>query len=205
MELPPNARVGVIGLGVGSVAAYAEPGQRWTFFEIDPVVVQVASDSSLFTYLSKAKGKVDVVLGDGRLTLARAQGKFELLILDAFSSDAIPAHLLTTEAFEMYRAKLSPNGAIAINITNKHLDLEPLIGVQAQRLGMSAFICRDWDIDPKERRNGKATSTWAAVSSSRQALAMLGTRSDWAKAPVSERAALWTDDHSSVLSLITSL
>ena len=104
-------RVGVIGLGTGSVACYAREGQQYTYFEIDPLVAKFASDPAYFTYLSECTPNPDIVLGDGRLTLAaQPEGDFELLLIDAFSSDAVPAHLLTRQAIELYLSRLSESG-----------------------------------------------------------------------------------------------
>ena len=138
---PERRNVGVIGLGAGTLAAYSEPGERWTFFEIDPVVVEVARDR--FTYLGDARGEVNVVLGDGRLSLvAVPDGTFGLLVLDAFSSDAVPVHLLTREALALYLRKLAPGGLLAFHLSNRHLALAEIVAGGRRQKGWSACRAR---------------------------------------------------------------
>jgi len=121
----PNLRIGAVGLGTGSVAAYVRPGDHLTFFEIDPLVVKVSSDPQNFTYTTEcAKSPVDYVIGDARLTVARQPaGSFDILLIDAFSSDAVPAHLLTVEAVRGYLTKLKPDGVLILHLSNRNLDL----------------------------------------------------------------------------------
>jgi len=127
----PNMRVGVVGLGAGTLAAYAkQPGQRITFYEINPEVEKIAR--TYFTFLKDCAGQADVVLGDARLSLERAeQQKFDVLVLDAFSGDAPPAHLLTREAFGIYQSRMAPGGIIAVHITNRYVDLAPVVQAAA--------------------------------------------------------------------------
>lgn len=124
-QQPKTMHAAVIGLGTGTIAAFTKPGDRLTYFEINPMVVDLAMDPEIFSYTSTcAKGKVDVVLGDARLTLAgRGNGQFDLLMVDAFTSDSIPAHLMTTEAIRMYLSKLKPDGVLVMHISNRHLEL----------------------------------------------------------------------------------
>ena len=125
---PRLDRVGLVGLGTGALAARIEAGQHHTFYEIDPAVVRIAQDADLFTYLRDVPQPPTIVLGDGRQSLAREpDGEFGLLVIDAFSSDAIPVHLLTTEAMDLYFSKLTPDGLLALHITNRHLDLAWLV------------------------------------------------------------------------------
>ncbi|PZQ63328.1 MAG: spermidine synthase [Phenylobacterium zucineum] len=121
----PNLRIGAVGLGTGSVAAYTRPGDHLTFFEIDPLVVKVSTDPRNFTYTTEcAKGVIDYVIGDARLTVAKqADASFDVLLIDAFSSDAVPAHLLTVEAVKGYLAKLKPDGILILHLSNRNLDL----------------------------------------------------------------------------------
>src|SRR5262245_7288839 len=130
-------RVGLVGLGAGSLAAYAQPGERWTFFEIDPTVVHLARDSGLFTFLKDSRGDIDIVVGDGRRTLQQTSEKFGLLILDAFGSDAIPWHLLTPEALQLYRQRLDDDGILAFHISNRYVDLEPVLAEHAGELWLT--------------------------------------------------------------------
>jgi hypothetical protein len=140
-------RIGVVGLGAGVLAAYAAPGQTMTFYEIDPLVHELAEDTRFFTYLSAARQRgaaVDVVLGDARMTLAaEPPGVFDLLVLDAFSSDAIPVHLLTLEAGRMYRERLAPGGVLAFHISNRYVRLYPLLARMAETLGLEAWLALD--------------------------------------------------------------
>jgi hypothetical protein len=147
----PDARVGIIGMGVGVVAAYAKPGQYYRFYEINQHVEDVARE--YFTYLADCEGKCDVVIADGRLALERelATGnsqQFDVLALDAFSGDAPPVHLLTSEAFDIYLKHLKPDGVIVVNITNRYIDLAPVIKQVAKKNGMGVTRVtteQDWD------------------------------------------------------------
>jgi hypothetical protein len=137
-----NRPVAVTGLGSGTLATYSAPGQQWDFYDIDPSIVSIASNPQLFTFLSKCtRGSYRVILGDARLKLQEApQGYYGLIVMDAFSSDSVPAHLLTTQALELYLAKLTPEGVLAFHISNRHLNLEPLLAGLSRRAGLSAYI-----------------------------------------------------------------
>jgi hypothetical protein len=164
-EKGPLEEIGVIGLGTGSIAAYGKPGRRITFYEIDPAVLYIARDSGLFSYLTDSLSDVDCVLGDARQSLAAeaARGEpreFDLLMVDAFSSDAIPVHLLTREALALYFEHLAEHGVLAVHISNRHLDLEPVLGNLAVDAGHVARVCEDG----KEERLGKFASTWVVLA-----------------------------------------
>src|SRR6266700_690500 len=193
-------RVAAVGLGVGSIAASGQPGQRVTFFEIDPAVRHIARDARLFTFLSKSRGDVDIVLGDARLTLARQpDGAFGLIVLDAFSSDAIPMHLLTREAMAGYVAKLGPGGILAYHISNRYLALEPVVAGAASDLGLESWI-QENEPSAEERVQGKATSTWMIVARDAEDVAELVTPpSRWRSSKAVPGARAWTDDFSNVL------
>src|SRR5262249_7224829 len=154
------ARVGLVGLGAGSLATYAQPGQRWTFFEIDPTVVQIARDSGLFTFLKDSRGELDYVVGDARLTLEQTSEKVGVLSVDAFGSDAIPWHLLTREAMQLYRHRLQENGILAFHISNRYVDLEPVLAEHAREMGWPALLLKDLDPDAVARYPGKLASVW---------------------------------------------
>jgi hypothetical protein len=134
-----RANVAIVGLGIGSMATYARPGQAWTFYELDPAVERIARDASLFTHLRDCPAAtLEVVLGDARLRLADApEHHFQAIVLDAFSSDAIPVHLLTREALSLYLARRAPGGLIAFHISNRYLDLEPVLGAWRRNGGWS--------------------------------------------------------------------
>jgi hypothetical protein len=146
LSLHPPRSVGAIGLGAGTVAAYGLPGQSWTFYDINPAVPGLAYDPTYFTYLDDAKKRgatVEIVLGDARLSIAAGSKTHDLLIVDAFSSDAIPVHLLTREALQIYLAKLSPYGVIAFHVTNHYADLTRILADLARSLGLSCLFFAD--------------------------------------------------------------
>lgn len=202
---PAEARVGVIGLGAGSVATYARAGEPWTFWEIDPDVIRVARDPRWFTFLSDAfpRGEgLRVEEIDARLGLAASRETFTALVIDAFSSDAIPVHLLTEEAMGVYVSHLAERGLMAWHVSNNYLDLEPVLAALAERAGLVAFVRRDWDVSDAERARGKSPSTWVAMARAADDLGELGTKPPWV--PARRRAGIdaWTDDRSSVVTLL---
>lgn len=187
--------MGVVGLGAGSIAAYAQPGQTVRFHEIDPTVVDLARDH--FTYLAEADGPTDVVVGDGRLTLAeQPAGTYDVLVVDAFTSDSIPVHLLTREAFEVYDEVLAPDGVMLVHISNRYLDLEPVVAAGAEAIGMQATTGRDSGGDED---GGRAGSVWVAVTADTAALAELDA--DRWQSPGDRRVA-WTDAFSNIVSVV---
>lgn len=194
-----SVRVGVVGLGTGSILAYARPDQDWTFYEINPAVLSVASNH--FTFLSRARArKVQCVLGDARLRLREApELAFDLLIIDAFSSDSIPVHLITREALDLYMAKLAPGGILAFHISNRCLDLGPVLGDLAHQ---SKLVCRtseDVNISSQDLSSGKEESQWVVLARDSADLGKLTRSSLWLPAKGRENAAVWTDDFSNIL------
>jgi hypothetical protein len=175
--------VGLIGLGSGTLASYGQPGQKLTYYEIDPLVKRVAYDRAYFTFVPDALDRgvlVDVVLGDARLKLEeRARGgspeKFALLVVDAFSSDAIPVHLITREALAIYLDNLADDGFVAFHISNRYLDLEPVLGNLAAELGLASFIQHDGGGDIP----GKAASTWVVLARQESTLDRLLHEGRW--------------------------
>ncbi len=195
----PGTSVGVVGLGAGSLAVYAAPGQTWTFFEIDPVVARIASDPKYFTFLHDAPTPPRLVLGDARLTLAREPAQaFDALVIDAFSSDAIPIHLLTREAFALYASKLKPGGVLLCHISNNHLDLEPIIGGIAADRGLSALTC----VDSVGEDRGRMASTWMLLHAGERPAWLGVAGDDWSAARTCAADRIWRDDFSSVLSVL---
>jgi hypothetical protein len=192
----PDARVAVVGLGVGSLMAYAQPSQRWTFYEIDPLVVKIARDPRNFTYLADAKAPHAVVLGDARRSLSAEAGRFSLIVLDAYSSDAVPIHLLTREAVEIYLGRLEDGGILALHISNRHLDLGPVVAGIAGALGL---VCLEQNaaVSPSAAARGEASSRWAILARRREDLGAIGEDRRWI-APAGKRV-LWTDDASSLI------
>ncbi|MFG0320364.1 MAG: fused MFS/spermidine synthase [Planctomycetota bacterium JB042] len=163
-ESAARRRAGFVGLGVGTLATWSRPGERWTFFEIDEEVVRIARDERLFTYLRDAAGTVDVVVGDARRSIDSTDDRtFDLLVLDAFSSDAVPTHLLTVEAFALYRRKLQPNGPIAVHVTNRHVALARAVAATAAAAGLRTFVLED-PRAPEEEADGRLESVWVVVT-----------------------------------------
>jgi hypothetical protein len=133
-------RVAVIGLGTGTLAAYGEPGRAMQFYEIDPAVIRIARDPSLFTYVSDSRAALSFTAGDGRLEIAKAaDGSFGLIVVDAFSSDAIPVHLLTREALAIYMRKLQPGGILALHLTNDSLGLSAIVDALTSDAGLAGL------------------------------------------------------------------
>jgi hypothetical protein len=184
--------IGVLGLGVGGIAAYGQPTQTLIFHEIDPAVVDIAWND--FRYLSESEAEVEVILGDGRLTLAEVRGSYSLLVMDAFTSDAVPVHLLTVEAMRDYLEAITDEGLIAVNISNRYLDLGPVLSATAAELDMDGVLLAG-DGEP----DGATPSIWVALSAS-------GTRIDelralgWEELP--DERELWTDQRSSLFSVL---
>jgi hypothetical protein len=199
------ANVAVVGLGVGTLATYARPDQRWTFYEIDPAVERIARAPGGFTYLQDCGDRCTVVLGDARLSLARESGpQYGLLVLDAFSSDSIPVHLITSEAIELYLSRLAPDGAIAFHISNRHLALAPVLGRLAAAHGLVALEQKEW-VGPDVREDGKTSSNWVLMARRRSDLGLLVDDQRWAPPAVPADTPLWTDGFSNILGVFAFL
>jgi spermidine synthase len=193
-----HVNLGVVGLGAGAMATYVRPGDRMRFFEIDPAVERIARDPRYFTYISDcAKGPVDVVLGDARLTLAREPAaSYDILLLDAFTSDAIPTHLLTAEALNEYLSLLKPGGVLLVHISNRHLALEAPLAATAARVGAQALI---QNYRPAPGADPMAAeSDVILVSRSPEALARFTADPRWRPAQKGATRA-WTDDYTNVM------
>jgi SAM-dependent methyltransferase len=201
---PPARSVGVIGLGAGSMAAYAKAGERWTFYDIDPSVLRIAQNTNYFTYLaSSAAVETRLVEGDARLRLREAaDGGYDLLVLDAFSSDAIPVHLITREAVEIYLRKLAPGGMLAFHISNRYLDLEPVLANLAADLRLVALGCDDMSLTEGEFATGREQAHWVVMARSAEDLAGFQRRTRWSLLEGNPRVGVWTDDFSSPLRVI---
>ncbi|MGH9145114.1 MAG: spermidine synthase, partial [Vicinamibacterales bacterium] len=198
----PGRRVGVVGLGIGSLAAYGRPGENWTFYEIDPAVAEVAKDSRYFTYLTDSPARTEIVLGDARLSLRRAaNGEFDLLILDAFSSDAVPVHLLTREALDLYLSKLAPGGILAFNISNRYVELKPLLGDLAGNVGLVALAQDDLRLKPEQIEHGKYASRWLIMARDASRFGGVNLDARWRVVTSRSRPVIWTDDFSNLLSV----
>ena len=196
----PALRVGVVGLGTGTLAAYARPGDTYTFYEIDPSVEWVARDPRLFSYLSDSAGAISVKLGDARLTLARDSALFDVLVLDAFSSDAIPVHLLTREAFELYKQRLAPHGVIAVHLSNRYLDLRPALMRVAVDSGLDA-VTQDQIVTAQQIDKGLSTSRWVAMVRKEEPASELWhavQQGKWFRYRGTLPDRAWTDDYSNI-------
>jgi SAM-dependent methyltransferase len=195
----PVRSVAVVGLGAGTTAAYARAGEAWTFYEIDPAVAEVARSPELFTYLSECSAApLEVVVGDARLRLREAPaGAYDLIALDAFSSDAVPAHLLTREALALYLSKLAPGGVVAFHVSNRTLELERVVGGLAADAHLPARVFADKVYEPK---TGHDPSTWVVVAREARDLAALDSDARWLPLDSDARhLVLWRDDFSDIL------
>jgi hypothetical protein len=199
-----KSRVAILGLGAGTLASYAQTHQRWSFYEIDPVIARIAGDPRFFTYLRDCRAEaVEIVLGDARLRLREAPDHaFGLIVLDAFSSDSLPVHLLSREAIELYRSKLAAKGVLAFNLSNRYLDLDPVLGRQAAGAGLACRIAYDIDVTSDEKRSGKQPSIWAVMAEAERDLGGLADDPRWRKPRLRPGSAVWTDDFSDLVSYI---
>ncbi len=194
-----DARIGVVGLGTGTLACYRRPRQAWTFFELDPAVLGY-SRRHVFTFLERCAPQARVVIGDARVRLAEGRpNRFDLLAIDAFSSDAIPLHLLTREALEVYGRALRPGGVLLIHISNRFIDLRPVLAALAQAEGWSARA----RFDPQPAASVNATSDWIALSATPKPLDRLAAQGDaeWTDLPP-PAPRVWTDQFASVVPFI---
>lgn len=196
----PGAPIAVIGLGAGSLACYGSSGQRFTFYEIDPAVERIARDPRLFTYLRSCPAATDVTIGDARVSLAHASdGYYALLVLDAFSSDAIPVHLLTEEALGLYAAKLAPDGVLLFHISNRYFDLAPVLARLAAAMKLSALLREDLQLSDAEISAGKQPSRWVVMAKQSAVLAPLRGERQWQPLNSASAVDLWTDARSNLL------
>jgi hypothetical protein len=199
---PGQARgqqVAAVGLGVGSLAAYGRSGQRFDFFEIDPAVERIARDTHYFTYLQDSRADCRVVLGDARLSLEHEpDGRYGLIVVDAFSGDAIPVHLLTRQAMEVYLAKLRGDGLLAFHVSNQFLDLAPVLGNLAADLHLVGLDQNELAVSRAEAARGKSESHWVVLARKRSDFGPLTGDARWR--PLSGRPSMpvWTDDYTSL-------
>jgi SAM-dependent methyltransferase len=200
-RLRKGSDIGVVGLGVGSLGAYASPSQRWVFFEIDPAVERIARDGRYFHFLESCGSRCEVVLGDARLSLARFDGRFDAIVLDAFSSDSIPLHLLTREALNMYLQHLKPGGLLLFHVSNRYLRLAPALARLVAERGL-ASVEQEQSIDAADARNGRSASDWVVASADAGAVGLLASDQRWKPIKPPERMRVWTDDYSNILAVM---
>jgi hypothetical protein len=192
-ESNPTMRIGVIGLGTGTLAAFGKPGDVIRFYEINPAVIDVANVE--FRYLRESQATVEIAEGDARLSLEREQPQdFDLLVVDAFAGDSIPVHLMTLEAFQLYLRQLKPTGALAIHVTNKHLDLAPVVQRIASEIGVPAALVNN----SSDGINMIHFSSWILLTRN----PALTRRLSYLKSPIKGKAPLWTDDYSNLLRIL---
>jgi SAM-dependent methyltransferase len=192
--------VAVVGLGGGGLACYAAPGARWTFFEIDPLIERIARDPGLFTFLRNSQGRIAVEIGDGRKKLEDApQHSFDLIVIDAFSSDSVPVHLMTREAVDLYMSRLRPGGVLALHISNRYVRLEPVIAAVAAETALFALTKFD-DIPPANTARGRVASHWVLFTAVADRLTVLSREPGWRALSSQAGIHAWTDDYSNLLS-----
>lgn len=200
----PGARIAIVGLGAGTLASYARPDQQWTFYEIDGVVERIACNPRFFSNLRECRAEsVNVVRGDARLRMRDAPDHgFRLIVLDAFSSDAVPVHLLSREALQLYRSKLTEGGLLAFNLSNRYLDLEPVMGRHAADGDLVCRVCYDVQLGDEEKRAGKQPSIWAVIVAAERHLGTLAFDPRWRTPTIRPGSTAWTDDYSDVASYL---
>ena len=211
LKLPgANSDVACIGLGSGSLSSYGLPGQKMTFFEIDNHVRKLVEPPSYFSYLDQAKRqKVDLefLMGDARLTLEQVpeSRKWGFMLVDAFSSDSIPAHMLTKESVELYFRHLEPNGVCALHISNRYLNLEPVVEKIVKALGEKGYAARvmhDRVNDFEETELGKTSSSWVAVARDEASLGSLLNDKRWVELKAEAKVEIWTDDFTPIKNIL---
>ncbi len=196
-----NWRIGSVGLGAGALACYAKQQQQWSFYEIDPLVVQVAENPSWFHYLERCNRNATMLVGDARLSLAKEADKsFDLLIMDAFSSDAVPTHLLTREAMQLYFAKLKDDGLLAFHITNRHLALKKVLANHVKDLQLSGLL---QEFSPDNAAPLVVATDWVVISKQPQRLERLrqSRLGHWQALPLSFGLRPWTDDFTHIIGI----
>ncbi len=193
-------RVAVIGLGSGTLVCAAEPGEDWKFFEIDQTMVDTARDPKYFTYIQSCQPDLKPVIGDARLTFAREpDGVYDLIIVDAYSSDAIPIHLATEEAMEIYKSKLAPHGAVVMHVSNRHLELSSVVVGIADANDMKSWVYSE----DSGRDNEYIFSTSVVASARDEAdVGKLASSGQWAMTEAEDNQRVWTDDYSNVLGAV---
>ena len=196
-------QVAIIGLGVGSLASYAHPGEYFTFYEIDPEVERIARDERFFGFLNTMQGHLEVVIGDGRLSLAQAKpGAFDIILLDAFSSDAIPVHLITREAVALYLDKLQTQGLLVFHISNRYLNLEPLMAGLSAEFGLRCLIRKDSANAHDPDQAGKLPSVYAVMGRPGSAIQHLAGNPNWQPIGPGTEHIVWTDQFSNLIHLM---
>lgn len=192
-----SKHVGIVGLGTGTLAVYGHPGDVFRFYEIDPLVDRIANE--LFTYLRETPARTDVILGDARYSLNRDHsGPFDVLVLDAFSGDAVPVHLLTAQALALYRKHLAPEGILAFHISSQYLNLEPVLAREAQQAGLHAVTVRS----AGNESQGVFASEWVLLTGDARFLSQPEVANASHPSLLQDNVRLWTDDYASLLPIL---
>src|SRR3989442_1599807 len=193
----PDQHIGVVGLGTGSMAGWARPNRRVTFFDIAPQIPDIAL--YFFTFLRRCGKNCDIVIGDGRLAIEKARdGEFDVLLLDAFSSDSIPAHLVSREAVQIYLQKLKPNGLILFHVSNRYMSVEGLVSALILDASLQGLVRYDDDEEP----TGKTSSDYVIAARHREDIETLEQKDGWTPVEKPSNIQPWTDDYSNMLSII---
>ena len=194
-------RVALVGLGSGALACFARPGDVWDLYELNPVMADVARDTTLFTFLQRSPATKNLILGDARLSIERMSGApYDVVIVDAFSSDAIPIHLITQEAIAEYARRLEPGGVLLFHISNRFFALRPVLASVAPNVRMSAFVFADSVLSPNDAAVGKYASEWVILTDDLGAKTLTER---WVAVPPSP-IRVWTDDYSNPLAVLKS-
>jgi spermidine synthase len=194
--------IAVVGLGVGTLATYAQPAQHWTFFEIDPAIERIARTSEYFSFMEACGDRCRVVIGDARVSLGRVPAHaYDLLVIDAFSSDSIPMHLMTREAISLYVSRLAADGVLVMHLSNRHLGLAPIVARLAASQGLAAVQQIDRTVPGWPE--GKSESHWIVMTRNQADLDVLTTDGRWSALVASPSTPLWSDDFSNILSVLS--
>jgi hypothetical protein len=201
-QLAHSPSVAVVGLGIGSLSAYMREDQHWTFYELDPAVERIARNGAYFTHMTLCGTRCRVVIGDARMSLLEAvDDRYNLIVLDAFSSDAIPVHLLTREALALYLSRLSTDGVLAFHVSNRHIALGPVLAGLARSFDLNA-VEELHSVTPAEAAAGQSPSDWILMSKGRTDFDSLLAAGDWTRLQGSPISPLWTDDFSNILTAL---
>jgi hypothetical protein len=195
-----KGRYGIVGLGTGSSACHKQEGESWKFFEIDPTVINISKNPKNFSFISKCQPDIDIAIGDARLTMAKEpDASFDLLIIDAFSSDAIPVHMLTKEAVELFLGKLKPDGVVLLHTSNRYLDLNSVLGAILKELpvGTAGLVMHDTQADRRKypAQTGSTVVVFAKSDAALQPYRALNGVSELED----NGLRAWTDDYSDIL------
>ncbi|BAZ18341.1 hypothetical protein NIES4071_102260 (plasmid) [Calothrix sp. NIES-4071] len=196
-----SIKIGMVGMGAGISAMYTSSSDVLDFYEIDPLVIKVATDTKYFTYINKSPAKINIIQGDARLSLSISTQKYDLLVLDAFSSDAIPTHLLTREAFEIYSRRMNPDGAILVHISNRYFDLSQVVAATVHGLGKD-ILRKDYNPTPENGILGEAQAKWLAVGLKETLNKYVD---EWSEVVIDSDIKPWTDDYANLLGALNFL